>query len=332
MVLTVTEREQLYASMRPALEKLELQRVAAVKFARKMLVGLLVTACVTILGTTAWLVVTATSGEVPWLVFLFAGVMIWAVLGTFIYQLFAGTRITAYRTAYKQTVIDAVLARIQPSMAYQPDAGIARRTFDDSRLFHERAHRYHCEDGFHGTIGKTSLSFSEVRAYHRKRQGKRTRYVQYFGGLFFEADFHKHFRSSVFVLPDVAESALGFIGKKLQGFRPLLSHQLVYMEDPEFEQNFVVYGTDQVDARYVLSSAMLRRIVELKERWKSDIRLRFHGSIVQVAIPCTENLFEPTVYASALSEQRIASLAHELDFCFQIVNDLSLNTRIWSKE
>ena len=124
---------------------------------------------------------------------------------------------------------------------------------------------------------------------------------------------------------------LGSLGKMLQGFRPFTDEQLIYLEDPEFEKEFVVYGTDQIEARYVLSTSMVRRILELKQEWKTDLRLSFLDNSVYLAITDSRDLFEPNLNRSAVSREQIRRIVRELALCFDLVDDLSLNTRIWSK-
>ncbi len=195
----------------------------------------------------------------------------------------------------------------------------------------------HSEDGFRGSLGKTSVFFSEMKAEYKttRRDSKgntRTSYHTFFDGLFMIADFHKHFRSSVLVLPDVAERSFGLLGKKLQGFRPFPEQKLVYLEDPEFEKNFVCYGEDQVEARYILSTSMLRRILDLKEKWADDVRLHFRDSSALTAISHKHNLFEPNLKQTALHRGHLQQICSELTTCFEIVDDLNLNTRVWTKE
>jgi hypothetical protein len=103
------------------------------------------------------------------------------------------------------------------------------------------------------------------------------------------------------------------------------------MEDPEFEAEFVVYGTDQVEARYVLSTSMLRRILEIRRRWATDVRLAFLESHVYLTIAQAQDWFEPNVYRSARDPHQIQELADQIALCLHLVDELNLNTRIWSK-
>ena len=49
------------------------------------------------------------------------------------------------------------------------------------------------------------------------------------------------------------------IGQKLQSFTTAFSkRQLIKLEDPEFEKLFAVYGDDQIEARYILTPALMQ--------------------------------------------------------------------------
>ncbi len=321
---------EIYDAVLPILQTFEHRRLAAVAYASKIGRNLLLTTGGGVIVILAFL--AASQSPIP----LF-GLLLWAIIAGIIYTTTVGRSRAEYAAHFKQQVLQEVVQQMEPGMRYTGADGIPRATFDACGLFDHRSDRYHCDDGFRGTIGKTDVFFSEVHAQYKRTttdsKGRRkTTYHTFFDGLFMIADFHKEFRTPVLVLPDVAEKTLGFLGKKLQGFRPFSKEKLVYMEDPEFEKHFVVYGSDQVEARYLLSTAMLRRILDLKAKWQDDVRLGFRDSNVQIAISHKQNLFEPNIKKSALDKAQIEQFYRELGTCFEIVEDLNLNTRVWTKE
>ena len=46
--------------------------------------------------------------------------------------------------------------------------------------------------------------------------------------------------------------------------------ELVKLEDPEFEKSFVVYSGNQTEARYILSTSLMRRILDYKVNCKKN--------------------------------------------------------------
>lgn len=238
--------------------------------------------------------------------------------------------VNGYRAQFKGRVIQKLVAFIHAELVYSPQEGISEETFERSELFKHRIDRYEAEDQVHGKLGATHMGFSEVHAEYKTRSNKQTHWHTLFRGLFFVADFNKHFQGKTVILPDTAERLFGRLGKKLQSWN-MSRDQLVKLEDPDFEREFVVYGSNQIEARYILSTSLMARIMEFKQKTTKRIHLSFVGSHVFVAIPYQKNLFEPRLFTSLLNFQPIAEYVADLQLGVGIVEDLNLNTRIWSK-
>ena len=178
------------------------------------------------------------------------------------------------------------------------------------------------EDGIAGKLGATAFRLCEVRVVERKE--KSTRDV--WKGLFFAADFNKEFHGWTLVRTDRAERRLGSLGRAFQAGILGSGGQLVELEDPAFERHFVVHGSDPVESRYILSPSLMRRIVRFRENTGSELRMAFLGGHVYMALPLEEDLFSGEVTVA-----RVRLWLGELLFAVGIVEELDLNTRIWSK-
>lgn len=259
------------------------------------------------------------------------------ILGAIIYGSVYFIKFGKYKTEFKLKVIPAIVKAISPGLRYSHNSHISRGEFINSEIFKQRVDRFSGEDYFQGTIGQTEVEFSELHAQekHTTTDSKgrtKTTYVTFFKGLFMIADFHKDFKGSTIVLPDTAEKTFGgWLGKKLQSWN-ISREDLVYLEDPEFEKEFVVYGSDQVEARYILSTSLMRRILELKHQFKCPIYLSFLRSKVYIAIYSNKNMLEPSLSKSLLDQGAIQKFFDEINLCVDIVDQLNLNTRIWSKQ
>jgi hypothetical protein len=241
-----------------------------------------------------------------------------------------------YVKAFKNGVVNPIVQFIDPGLIYLPESGISRSRFQASGIFHHRIDRYHCEDLVRGTAGQTPIEFSELHAEYktetRDSKGRRqTHWHTIFKGLFFIADFNKHFKGRTFVLPDTAEKLFGRFGQKLQEIGK--SHgELVKLEDPVFEKEFAVYSTDQVEARYILSPALMQRMLEFKRKTGSTVYFAFTGGEVNIGIASTKNRFEPKLFSTVLDIEMAREFVNDLQLALGIVDDLNLNTRIWTKE
>ncbi len=311
-------REFFQTELLPDLRVLETQRQAVLRKVLLMTGGLVGTAL------AIGLVLVAQVGHPAPLCFV---VIPTAVLA----WLICNFLIRGYRCQFKGSVIQKLVHFIHPDLVYTPEEGIARDTFKHSELFKHRIDRYHSEDQVYGTFGVTRMGFSEVHAEYKTRSNKQNHWHTLFRGLFFVADFNKHFQGKTMILPDTAERLFGRFGKKLQSWN-MSRDQLVKLEDPDFEREFVVYGSDQIEARYILSTSLMARIMAFKQKTDKRIHISMVGSHVFVAIPYEKNLFEPRLFTSLLRFQPIAEYMADLQLGMGIVEDLNLNTRIWSKQ
>jgi hypothetical protein len=151
--------------------------------------------------------------------------------------------------------------------------------------------------------------------------------------VLFVADFNKHFHGVTYVRPDNSERFLGRFGQSLQEFGETLDYdnrELVKLEDPEFEKFFAVSSTDQIEARYILSPSMMQRLLGLRTRHGRDVHVAFIANHVYLALSQSD-LFEPPSLRTPLTVDAVRRISTDLQSVLCIVEDLDLNTRIWSK-
>ncbi len=240
-----------------------------------------------------------------------------------------------FRLTYKKTVMTKLLTLFGPDFTYRPEDGIKDSEFNASQLFATKPNRYSTEDLIEGRLGDTRIQLAEIDAAQVRNNGKTTTVTPIFHGIFFIADFHKDFSSRTWVVPDIAERAFGsLIGNALQKMNFARPGKLIKLENIEFERLFAVFGHNEVEARYLLTPVMMERMVELKRRFNSELSFAFTGSRVIIAIAIKENLFEPPggLFADYSDFDHIRKHFNRLQQLFDIVNDLDLNTRIWTKK
>lgn len=237
-----------------------------------------------------------------------------------------------YRKSFKEKIIKSIVKLIDEKLEYFCDGFVDQNTFLKSKLFKKYPDEYSGDDLIKGRIGDTEVEFSEIEALYKTR--KITGKVEWhiiFSGLFFIADFNKYFNNDLVILPDIAEKKLGYIGKMMQSINPDRD-RLIKMEDPEFEKIFVVYGKDQIEARYILTPALMSRITAFHKTCEGNIYISFIGSKINIAISYSRNLFEPRLFWMFQKHQQMEKYYRDLEFIMGIVNQLNLNTRIWSKQ
>jgi len=239
-----------------------------------------------------------------------------------------------YRQNFKNKIISKIAGSVDENLVYTPEGSVSREEFTNSGIFQKYCNNYHGEDHFKGKMGKTAFEFSEVVGKHVTSTGTGSNKKQHqhliFRGIFFVADFNKNFNGYTVVLPDTAERMLGKFGQSLQSMSS--RGQLVKLEDHEFEKVFCVYSDDQVEARYILSTSLMKRIVEFKRKWDTKIYLSFRDSKVYIAISMNKNLFETRLFKTVQDYNLIEENIQFLILITNIVDDLNLNTRIWTKQ
>lgn len=253
-----------------------------------------------------------------------AGIIFYAV-----YKIIQGQEINKYNKDFKMQVIGGIVKFIDQNLNYDPDRSISRNTYTASKLFLQNYERYWGDDYVFGSIGKTKIEFSELHVQDKvKDQSART----IFEGLFFVGDFNKNFKTQMVVLPDVAEKSFGqYLGNIFQSLNKGRG-TLMKMDDPEFEKLFVVYGNDQIEARYILTPDLMKRIVDYRKKTDKEIRISFMNNNIFVAISCIKNFFEPDISNSVYDYPFIREYYQDLRLAADLVESLNLNTRIWTRE
>jgi hypothetical protein len=256
-----------------------------------------------------------------------------AFLIYFVYQTSQQKKI--YRETFKSGVVAELVKLINPDWQYMFDYCMSQESYQQSGLFPHHYDRYDGDDFVTGKIEKTDFQFSELHTQYKQvtygSKGQRQEHwVTIFRGLFMHADFNKNFSEITYVLPDTAERLLGSFGQSLQKLSG--RGQLVKLENPEFEKLFVVYSSDQVESRYILTPTMMEAMVNLYRRFGGEIYFSFVGSRVYFANSINEALFEPNIFRSGINFSDIKEMFDLFEMITVLIQELNLNTRIWTKE
>jgi len=327
---TSVEFQAFYqSSLVPILETIDVERK---KIAKAVFLTVLV--ILIVLATTIGIVIlgnhegAANYGNIAFSCLLLVG------LGSFLFfKFWYPPKAKGLKSRFKSEVINKMVKFADDSLNYYPFEGISKSEYQQSNIFLDRIDSYHCEDLISGTFGSTAVRFSEVHSQRKEVRNNNGRqevhWVTNFKGIFFVADFNKNFNGRTVVLTDQAERIFGSFGTMLQKMNKMRD-PLIKLEDPDFEKAFAVYSTDAIEANYILSPALMQRILAFKSK-SGFIQLSFVDSNVFISIPVNKNLFEAPIFSSLLNYKRLETYYHYLQLCSGIVDDLNLNNRIWTK-
>lgn len=225
-------------------------------------------------------------------------------------------------STYKTQIISRLVETLIENGRYEPQTGISEQTFNQCRLFNT-PDRYSSEDYISGKKGQTPFCFAEIHAEEKHTQtdskGRTTTtWSTLFKGFMFIADFNKDFSGQTVVFRN---SIFNFI-----------KSNRVKLESPEFEKLFDVYSTDQVEARYILSPAMMERIIALDKQFNGGILISFYNSSVVIAVSNSRNHFESSLWRPVNHTKTLRDEYNTISALTSIIEVLDLNTRIWTKK
>jgi len=238
-----------------------------------------------------------------------------------------------FRNEYKTTVVKKVVQFINPKYLYDANKHISLNDFMKSGLGSNKINKAAGDDYVCGKIDKTVFEFSELIAQYEwedtDQDGKKVMRVEdHFNGLFFLADFNKHIQGETFVMPDTVERLLGKFGQSLQ---KSAKGELVKLENPEFEKLFAVFSTNQTEARYILTPAIMEGMVNIRKKVGVNCYFSFIGERVYCGIEFNKALFEASITRSVRFAD--VELMHSLFTLIEtIITEMNLNTRIWTKQ
>ncbi|MDE5784728.1 MAG: DUF3137 domain-containing protein [Prevotella sp.] len=101
-------------------------------------------------------------------------------------------------------------------------------------------------------------------------------------------------KGNVILLPDHLEDKIGYFAHSIQSYKHKNGARHVILEDPEFENLFEVYADDEVEARKILTPAIMRRITILRQSFGKDMMLSFSGNMCYYAVPIPNGFLRPS--------------------------------------
>ncbi|OHD72186.1 MAG: hypothetical protein A2W19_14855 [Spirochaetes bacterium RBG_16_49_21] len=254
-----------------------------------------------------------------------------------------------FRHEFKEALISPIVKFVEPELKYSPEDRIVPGVlFLGSEIFPHSSYYppgFWAEDFVEGELGRTKFEFFEIncsspRAIYSRYSDWRNHLYKgvipidlksdadiperiSFRGLFFVAEFNKSFKGCTLIRPDDL------------GIRPqwlaATGREPVRLEDIEFEKHFAVYSTDQITARYILSTSLMKRITEYKIKVGRAIRISFIRNKIFIAIGNKKNSFEINLFKSLYDFDKIKEYYNDFRIALDIIDDLNLNTRIWLK-
>jgi hypothetical protein len=180
------------------------------------------------------------------------------------------------------------------------------------------------QDLWRGRIGETDFTLYEVKLTEERGSGKNRHTVTVFQGIILRLAFARGFLGTTVVRRDRTIKFTLF-GDTMSGGGQKLER--IKMVSPEFEDKFDVYGSDQVEARYLVHPEYCERLIALESSFDGEkIAALFHGGDLIVTIHC-EDLFESASLDPDEDRERLAKTISQFAEISRLVTRLNERPR-----
>ena len=178
------------------------------------------------------------------------------------------------------------------------------------------------DDVILGDYNGLPFSISDVKISYETGSSKNKHTVVVLNGLFMAIKIKKPYRGETIVKTDDYMQP-----------RKIKSKEKVKLEDIEFEKFFEVYGSDQVESRYILTPAFMSRLVDYRKQKNCDIEIVFSEKTgldknLFFFVHTGKDHFELPIDVSLLNQDLLYSLIKEITDILDIVDALKLDQNI----
>ena len=282
-------------------------RTAKAKAAAKHMVNLAIAVVVTVVIIAVVIAIAVASrGEgIGRIAAVFAGLFRWA-------------KNSAYRPywALRRTAKGAVLKQALPTINLEYALHASRfpaTAFRSAGLLSSGAA---LEDHISGQHSGVRFELSESTAGHVKGEDKDDAAV--WQGVLLAFAAHKKFKGRTLIVRDG-----GAVGNFFKGFGK--DGERVALEDPRFEDRFEVYGSDQIESRYLLTPTFMERMVELDDRFgRKSIKAAFADNKLLLTIDDRNDRFELDL-EEGVKHGEAAKLLTDFEIPCRVIDALKLD-------
>lgn len=210
-----------------------------------------------------------------------------------------------------------VLMKAVPDFYWQIEPPIPEDDITDSKIFpYAKEASKSFDDSFLGKYRGVEISIAECNYVAGKRN--------VFTGAIIRLQMNKDFAGTTVIRPkkEVEVKDVNDLKK--------LKYQKVELEDIEFNKIYNVYSTDQVEARYLLTTAFMERFQNINLAFDSKVAFcSFSGKYVYIAPYCKKDLFSIcSLVKNVADEQQFVKLFNELTSILALVDHFKLDKQL----
>lgn len=193
----------------------------------------------------------------------------------------------SYDDIYKEKIVKFALKEYDDKLEYYPNGCITEEQYQIANF--GRYDRYHSEDRIDGTILGYNFIMADVHTEDRREDSDGdTTYVTLFKGQVAIVELSKTVEFEL----EIKSNSIKLFNKK----------KIVEIDNPEFEEIYDVYTSDQVKAMTILTPAVTNRMLDLYNKYGFIFEFKFVRNYMYFRFD-SGNLFVP--YAKSPMDEAI---------------------------
>ncbi len=231
-----------------------------------------------------------------------------------------------YNSKIKEKIIPSILS-FYGNSKYFMNCGKRISEFKESLII-PKYDREYSEDRIIIEYKNVEIDLFETRLIkvkHTKGKKRKRKKITMFKGLVISFKIFKDFSGKTILKKDTNNLIINFFNEIKLDIKSDLER--VELEDVIFEKMFEVYSTDQIEARYLLTTSFMERIREFSDYKGEAILCSFYNKRLLMLIPYSKNLFEPS--SSILQPTNFThdskKILKDLNSVFNVVDNLKLD-------
>jgi hypothetical protein len=225
--------------------------------------------------------------------------------------------IRKYKSSIKETIFPKIFSFFGPDFHYSPKPMITAESLERSGILPDYDKAI-LEDGIQGSYQNVALDIMSAHLKEKRNRSQKT----VFKGIFVCLSMNKWFAGQTIVKKDA-----GLLMNWT--LKPKERMEKVTLEDPLFEQQFEVFSTDQIEARYLLTTSFMERLRTLSDLFgRVDLQASFYDQNLLIMIPLRKQYFDTgSIFEPATFTQEIQLILNEMNVIFKIIDELKLNEK-----
>jgi hypothetical protein len=294
------------AHIEPLTRKFENQRLASLKTARgRIYTGLGIFAC---LGLFYLLLASVNAAVNPLPLLVVALPLAW----------WCYNPVRRYRGDVHRQIYPLLFRYFGEDFIYSRERHMSLSRLEASKLL-PRYDDASFDDYVRGSYHGVDIAINELTLTLQVKQKKHRETQTCFQGLIVELGCHKAFEGHTLVAHNRG-GLVNFFSDQSRGL------SRVRLEDPRFEQRFDVFASDQIEARYLLTTAFMERLQTLADAFEGQLQCAFHGDALIIMLACSRDRFQPgSIFKGASFEYEFSQINSEMKQLFAIIDILKLH-------